>query len=202
MNQFQIRANNFLTRNVNAFYHVQYTRMGNPGNPDYLNDLKNTFNSFSEQKLRSAVLELRTVLQEDLPLISQSLGFETITVCVIPRAKAEGNYHANQQLFRTTVVAVIRQLAGFVDGTSYIRRLTNTRTTHLNRPIPNYTNDGSMPYPGITEETCDLSPNLRGMNILLIDDIYTPGVNIDEDAINALYNTGARTVTFYAIGKV
>jgi len=113
MNQFQIRANNFLTRNVNAFYHMQYTRMGNPGNPDYLNDLKNTFNSFSEQKLRSAVLELRTVLQEDLPLISQSLGFEAITVCVIPRAKAEGNYHANQQLFRTTVVAVIRQLTRF-----------------------------------------------------------------------------------------
>jgi len=202
MMQFQIQANNYLSRNTNAFYHVPYTRMGNPGNPNYLNDLKNTFNSFLEQKLRSTAQQLRGVLQEDLPQIFQSLGFDVITVCVVPRAKAEDAYHANQQLFRTTVQAVIGQVNGFVDGTSYIRRHTNTRTTHLRNQVPNYTNDGAKPYPGITGKTCDISPNVKGKNILLIDDIYTPGVNIDEDAINELLRAGARTVTFYAVGKV
>lgn len=202
MRRFQIRANDYLSRNTNAFYHVAYTGMGNEGNPNYLNDLKNTYNSFSQRKLENAIQELQNVLQDDLPQIFQSLGFRMLTVCVVPRAKAEGAYCANQQLFRTTVQAVVNQLNGFSDGTTYIRRHSNTKTTHLLNPIPNYTNDGSMPYPGITEETCEISPNVKGKNILLIDDIYTPGVNIDEDAINALLRLGADTVTFYAVGKV
>ena len=202
MNQFQVLANEYLSRSTNAFYHVPYTRMGNPGNPDYLNALKNTFNDSPEQKLQSAVQELRSVLQNDLPQILQSLGFDVITICVVPRAKAEAAYHANQQIFRSTVQAAIGQLNGFADGMSYIRRHTNTKTTHLRNPIRNYINDGNQPYPGITAETCEISPHIRGQNILLVDDIYTPHVNVDEDAINSLLNAGARTVTFYAVGKV
>lgn len=202
MIQFQILANKYLSRNTNAFCHVPYMRMGSPGNPDYLNALKNTFNNFTEHKLQSAEQELRSVLQEDLPNICQSLGFDAVTVCVVPRAKAENTYHANQQLFRTTVQAAVGLVNGFVDGTSYIRRHTNTKTTHLRNPVRSFINDGRPPYPGITEETCEISPNVRGKNILLVDDIYTPSVNIDEDAINALLNAGARTVTFYAVGKV
>ncbi len=64
-----------------------------------------------------------------------------------------------------------------------------------------HTNNGCSPYPGITEATCVISSNVKGQNILLVDDIYTPGVNIDEDAINALLNMGALAVTFYAVGK-
>ena len=202
MMQFQVQANDYLSRRTNAFYHVQYTGMRNPGNPDYLNDLKNTFNNFPQHKLQSAVKNLRNVLQEDLPLLVKTLGFDAVNVCVVPRAKAEDVYHANQQLFRTTVQAVLEQVNGFVDGTGYIRRHTNTKTTHLHNPVPNYTNDGPEPYPGITEKTCEISPNINGKNILLIDDIYTPGVNIDEDAINALLKAGACTVTFYAVAKV
>lgn len=201
MNHFQLKANEYLSRNTKAFYHVQYTGMGNPGNPNCLNDLKNTFNNFPEGKLRSAEQELQNTLREDLPQIFQSLGFNAIVVCVVPRAKAENAFHPNQQRFRASVQAVIRQLCGFVDGTSYIRRHTNTKTTHL-PPIPGFTNDGREPYPGITEKTCEISPNVKGKDILLIDDIYTPGVNIDEDAINALFNVGANTVTFYAVGRV
>jgi len=203
MIRFQIPANEYLSRSTNAFYHVSYTGMGNPGNPDYLNNLKNTFNNFSEHKLQSAVRDLREVLLEDIPQILQSLGFGTITVCVVPRAKMESAYQPNQQLFRETVQEVIAQRHGFIDGTRYIRRHTTTRTTHLNNvPVPNYTNDGRMPYIGITTETCEISPNVRGGNILLIDDIYTPSVNIDEDAIDALLKAEAHTVTFYAVGKV
>lgn len=45
-----------------------------------------------------------------------------------------------------------------------------------------------------------LENNSSGTRILLIDDIYTKTVNIDEDAIQALLNKGARQVFFYAIG--
>ncbi len=202
MNQFQINANSYLSRNIKAFFHVPYTRMGNAGNPDYLNDLKNTFNDFSTARLKSAVQDLHNTLQEDLVQISNLLGISPIVVCVVPRAKVENAYHRNQQLFRATVQEVIRLVPGFVDGTSYLRRHTSTKTTHLRNPVPNYNNDGPEPYPGITEQTCDISNDVAGENILLIDDIYTPGVNIDEDAINALIRAGAKTVTFYAIGKV
>jgi predicted amidophosphoribosyltransferase len=40
-----------------------------------------------------------------------------------------------------------------------------------------------------------------GKDILLIDDVYTCSINIDEDAIQALYDNGANSVIFYAIGK-
>lgn len=202
MNQFKINTNNYLSTPTKAFFHVPYTRMGNSGNPDYLNHLKNTFNDFPENKLELAVKNLYSVLCEDLLQISQSLGFIPIVVCVVPRAKSENTYHANQQLFRTTVKTVIRNIPSLVDGTNYLSRHTNTKTTHLRKEIFSYTNDGSEPFPGITENTCKISPHVRSKDILLIDDIYTPGVNIDEDAINALLKAGAKTVMFYAVGKV
>lgn len=85
MNQFEILANEYLSIKVTAFFHVPYTRMGSPGNPNYLNDLKNTFNDFSQAKLQSAVQELTRTLQTDLPNIFKSLGYEKMVVCVIPK---------------------------------------------------------------------------------------------------------------------
>lgn len=202
MNQFQINFNNYLRRATTAFFHTPYTGMGSPGNPDYLNNLKNTYNSFPSNVLQSAVQELRRVLYEDLLQISQLPGFSSMVVCVVPRSKSENTYHAKQQLFRTTVQEVVAQIPGFIDGINYLCRHTNTKTTHLRREVKNYNNDGLDPYPGITGQTCNISPHVRGMDILLVDDIYTPGVNIDEDAINALLIAGAKTVTFYAVGKV
>lgn len=202
MFRFQILANEYLARDTNAFYHLPYTGMGNPDNPQYLNDLKNTFNDFPQNTLLNAVQALRNVLDEDLPRIHRLLGIDLITICTVPRAKTEESYRPTQQLFRSTVQTAANQNRGFFDGTTYIRRHTNTKTTHLRKPIPSYNNDGSEPYVGITVQTCNISPEVRGRDILLIDDIYTPGVNIDEDAINTLINRGAHTVTFYAIGKV
>jgi len=57
-----------------------------------------------------------------------------------------------------------------------------------------------MPYAGITQKTCTLNKNIKDKDILLIDDIYTADVNIDEDAIQALMDKGAKSVTFYAVG--
>lgn len=200
MNEFKIAANNYLERRVDSFYNVPYTRMGNPGNPDYINDLKNTFDDFSRAKLDSATHQLGSVLEVDLPSVCESLGYQTLVVCVVPRAKAECEYSPDQQRFRSTVQAVVRDSSVLIDGTDYLRRHTNTKTTHLGNRISN--NDGRDPYPGITSETCHISPQVQGKDILLVDDIYTPGVNIDEDAIQALFNAGARAIFFYAVGRV
>lgn len=175
--------------------------MGNPGNPDYLNDLKNTFNDFTPHKLKPAVQQLRSVLTTDLPNIYELFKVESLTVCVVPRAKAESSYGPNQLLFKRTLQDVIRITGGLEDGTDYLCRHTNTRTTHLRKPINNYNNDGPEPFPGITKNTCHISTSVRGRNILLVDDIYTHGVNIDEDAIQVLFDAGASSVIFYAIGK-
>ena len=174
--------------------------MGNAGNPDFLNHLKNTVNDFSIQKLQTAVQSLRDVLDGDLPLIFQRLGFDRLTVCTVPRAKAEASYRPNQQLFRATIREAIAEYGGVDDGTNYLLRHTNTKTTHLGDRVQN--NDGDMPYPSITEKTCYVSPDAKGKNILLVDDIYPPGVNIDEDAINAVLRAGAQTVAFYVVAKV
>jgi predicted amidophosphoribosyltransferase len=58
-----------------------------------------------------------------------------------------------------------------------------------------------LPFPGITRQTCSISNKVKGADILLIDDIYTPTINIDEDAIQALMDAGAKSVTFYAVAK-
>ena len=74
----------------------------------------------------------------------------------------------------------------------------DTRTTHRDRS--GYGGNGPIPYCGITNDTCSIS-GVSGHNILLIDDLYTKTVGIDEDAIQALYDNGAAKVLFYAVGK-
>ena len=202
MNESIIETNSYLNRETRAFFHTSFFGYGQPGNPDFLNVLKNdNHHNWSNERLIDAQNQLKSILKNDLPKIKGVLRLDSMTVCVAPRAKAEESYSENQLLFMTTIRASIREIGGFEDGTSYIRRHTNTKTTHLRKPIPNYQNDGSEPYPGIASETCHISSNVKGKNILLIDDIYTPTVNIDEDAIQSIINKGAHTVTFYAVAK-
>jgi predicted amidophosphoribosyltransferase len=169
----------------------------NIGNPDYLNDLKNTFNSYSKDKLGKAIEKLADVLENDLSKFDKSL-----TICIVPRSKSENTYSHNQLLFKKVIQELIEEL-GFQDGSHYIVRHTDTKTTHLAHSPrgAQYAGDGDMPYPGITKNTCNISSDINGKDILLIDDIYTSHVYIDEDAIQALFDNGANTVRFYAVGK-
>jgi len=207
--EFAIQPNKYLNQGILGFYHTDYTRHGNPGNPDYLNTLKNTFADAKKTTLDSAVRDLENVLCEDLPQIFHLLQVSPVTVCVVPRAKAESSYKASQLLFKSAVRSVVKQLNGFCDGIDYIRRHSDTKTTHLNEAAtrriknnrPDFRNEGAEPYPGITAETCHISKDVSGKNILLIDDIYTKTINIDEDAIQVLLNHGACAVVFYAIGR-
>ncbi len=203
MTPFTISSNPpFLTRDIQAFYHTKFYGAEHPDNPNYLYKIKNDpHHNWRDHHIRMATEQLSRVLREDLPQIQQQVEINSLTVCVVPRAKADNTYRANQLLFRATVRDVVNQLDGFEDGTDYIIRHTNTKTTHIRRPIEGFVNDGRAPYAGITTATCNISNNVTRKNILLIDDIYTLTVSIDEDAIQALLSNGARSVSFYAIGR-
>jgi len=204
MHHFTISSNDYLRKDIQAFYHTDYVGHKKTENPNYINILKNTYNKCSTSdltKLNRAAEDLRDVLVEDLPQILQLLSLKTLTLCVVPRAKAETTYTPNQLFFKSTISEVVKQLNGFSDGTNYIIRHTNTKTTHLPPNTPNYNNDGVSPYPRITVETCNISSDVKDRDILLIDDVYTKKVNIDEDAIQALLDKGAHSVTFYAVGR-
>jgi hypothetical protein len=209
MNSFTIASNEFLNKNIKGFYHTDYVGYRKPGNPDFINVLKNTFNSSSASVLNQAVAELKNILVEDWDSLVWDISYP-LAISVVPRAKV--NYSPKQLLFKTTISAVIREMNikwwgnessenSFIDGTNYILRHANTRTTHLPLNTPNYNNDGNSPYPGITKATCKISNEVRGKNIILIDDIYTKSINIDEDAIQALLDNGAKSVIFYAVAK-
>jgi hypothetical protein len=199
MNSFTIQSNEYLSKNIQAYYHQDYTTFGAEGNPDYINYLKNQFGDTNVPTLQSGIDELKKILGEDLPKIKLTYSDVNLTVCVIPRAKTEGSYSENQKFFKKVVSVVVDKLSGFINGTTYIIRHTNTKTTHMSRS--GYGGDGNMPYPGITKDTCNISDKVKGKDILLIDDIYTKTINIDEDAIQALLDKGAKSVFFYSVGK-
>ena len=192
----------FLKQDTNAFYHADYN---GGGSWQILNSienliwtLKNDVDPFPD-RIQNVAIQFSEILHQDLPKILQITKKNNLTVCVIPRSKAESHYRKAQLLFREIISFVVDKLPNFDNGTKYIIRLTNTKTTHLDRNGKG--GDGNLPYPGITKDTCTIAENVKGKDILLIDDLYTKSVNIDEDAIQALLDNGANSVVFYAVGK-
>jgi hypothetical protein len=192
----------FLNQDTNAFYHSDYNSGGTWEIQHTIENLiwtlKNDVDPFPE-RLPNVQQQLSAIIRQDLPQILRQVIKNNLTVCVVPRSKAEGYYRADQLLFRRLISNVVDQMPNFENGTNYIVRHTNTRTTHLDRNGNG--GDGNLPYPGITKDTCTISGQVNGKEILLIDDLYTKSVNIDEDAIQALLDKGANSVTFYSIGK-
>lgn len=180
---------------VQAFYHMDYLR----GKWTFINTLK-AENGETDERLEGTSHILSMILLEDLPLIYHLLGDKELVICGIPRSKAKSSYADRQLLFNSTISKVVQALGTdykIIDGGEYIIRHTDTPTTHLMHK------DGEhvvVPV-GITKESCTISPEVKGKDILLIDDIYTASVNIDEDAIQALYDNGAHSVTFYSIAR-
>lgn len=246
MNEFIIEKNSFLSKDILAFYNTDFFGSKDySNNPNYLYKIKNDpHHNWSEQEIEQATKELKQVLKADIRKIwdKLSIDLDELTICVVPRAKTETTYNKNQLMFKFSVKEVIRDLClyNFIDGTNYIERHTDTKTTHLNHKNVNsrqitaeqiqlifdkiknagsrlsakeqsnnvskqateeHSNNGSEPYRGISLATCRFSENIRGKNILLIDDIYTKTVNIDEDMIQALLDCGANKVYFYAVAK-
>jgi hypothetical protein len=199
MKNFIIYPNQYLRQQIQGYYHDDYHGGGNykiDGTiENIITTLKNDIPPYKDKgTLQLAINRLINILKEDLSFFQQY----NLTVCIVPRAKAENTYEANQLLFKKVVQYIINEL-NFKDGTNYIIRHANTRTTH--RDKAGYGGDGDRPYPGITKNTCRISKEVNGKNILLIDDLYTKTINIDEDAIQALLDYGAKSVIFYAVGK-
>lgn len=202
--QFIIEKNEYLHQNIQAFYRCDYVGYQNEGNPDYINTLKNTFNSTSDNELKRAIQLLTENLHNELIEILKNINQENMVICVVPRAKSEQTYSQKQLLFKSSIQKVIIDLQNnsvpIIDGSNFILRHTNTCTTHLAKSRMGG-GDGEMPYIGITQDTCTISHEVAGKNILLIDDIYTKSVNIDEDCIQALLDNGAKNVYFFAIAR-
>lgn len=200
LNEFTIYKNHYLKHNVNGYFHQYYTGYQNPGNPDFLNVLKNTFNSIPYQILIDARNKVLDIITKDIANIMRVSNERNYLCMCVPRAKALNEYSRLQLMFIEAVSLAAQNTKGLIDGTGYIVRHKNTRTTHL-RNVPTEKNDGAMPYPGITQATCNINRNkIKDKNIILVDDIYTRNVNIDEDCIQALFDNGAKNIIFYAIG--
>lgn len=205
LKEFIIEPNQFLKKEIKAFYHKEYFSRGNwkiEGTVEYMIwSLKNDGGCKIEHQnyLSTAFKRLKIILQRDLPKIKDKINVDSLAVCIVPRAKEGFLYREDQLLFRKAVSDVVDKLKNdlsLINGTKYLVRHTSTKTTHL-KPD----DGGILPYIGITKDTCYISDNVIGKDILLVDDIYTKTVNIDEDAIQSLLDKGANSVHFYAIGK-
>ncbi|OOR89771.1 hypothetical protein B0181_06065 [Moraxella caviae] len=209
LNRFIITQNEYLKSYTVAYHRCDYTSYNQPNNPDYINHLKNTFRTADLACLQNACKQLKYNLDNELIYILNQIRTRSpIAVCCVPRSKALSYYHSSQLLFSQCIRDTIANLQShgyqILDGCNYIVRHTNTKTTHLSKSRyfeSNHQNDGDMPYIGITKNTCHFSSDIRHKHILLIDDIYTKSVNVDEDCIQALLDMGATGVTFFAIGK-
>lgn len=202
MKNFIINSNDYLSQDIKAFYHEdyigrQYRHLENGTIEHLICSFKNDVKPIPISVLEAAKVRLSEMLNEDLPQIIRLLKISNPTICVVPRAKVQ--YHPDQLYFRETIKKVVREMSGVQDGVDYIIRTTNTRTTHKN--YSGYGGDGEMPRPKITIDTCAISDEVKGKDIILIDDLYTRSVNIDEDAIEALLQKGAKSVVFYAVGR-
>lgn len=201
----------YLHTTTEHYYSFNYYRMSstNPNHPRFLNVLKNDLLNFTESALRESSNSLRNCLREALGELRIIFGQgDRPLVCLVPRAKKDEHYYPSQLRFKEVLKEVLRNEAtNYEDGIECIVRIRNVVTTHArNGLIPVFQNPRAIGRdliritPGVTKETCQISNRVRGRNIILVDDIYTRGVNIDEDAIQALYDFGAKSVVLYTVG--
>lgn len=201
MKQFTIESNNYLSQNIEAYYHCDYMGGGRykmSGTMEYaIFALKGDAWWCSNKDIEVAKECIGEILAAEIAAIVELHKDKHFTVCATPRSKAFVAPSMKRLLY--TIQNVVDSMDFVDNGVEYIRRVKNTYTTH--KRSFNGGGDGPEPYPGITIDTCAISDDVRGKDIILIDDIYTSGVNIDEDAIEALLQKGAKSVVFYAIGR-
>lgn len=200
-----IEPNGYLNKQIVAFYDCAYMRPDPEGSgfslrvSDAIRTLKNTFNRENDNELFRAKNYIRTIATTDLKQIIEQQRIENPIIVCVPRSKAD--FSDRQLLFRKAISEAANNTVA-TNGAEYIRRIRNTKTTHLaNTRKGDMSGDGDMPYPGITNDTCHLSGSVSGRNVILVDDIYTKTVNIDEDCCQFLLDNGAKSVTLYTICK-
>lgn len=198
MKRFNLTKNKYLKMDIPAYYNCEYLGYGKKGNPDFINKLKNSEGRSSELDLVREFIEVEERVQKDLSAIISNCKFNDLVVCVVPRSKRETSYKQSQLMFKKAVSSAIKQL-GIVDGSGFIKRTKDTKTTHNWRSV---NNTGEMPYVGISSDTCEFnSQGIKNKNIILVDDVYTKNVNIVEDFVQSLFDLGAKNVILYVVAK-
>ncbi|WP_298497401.1 hypothetical protein [Helicobacter sp. UBA3407] len=224
---FIIKADGrFLKQDIQAYYSLDYTNYGNPGNPDWIVEFKDDKSqySFNSDVILGACYEGEGQVIPFLNYLDENCK-EDFVVCVVPRAKPHKSTHFREFIryairhtrkhyelghnkYEGEYDIYIPEFSHIIDGTDYIRRIKDTRTTHFSTP-----DGGDNPYPGITKGTCAIiEEEIRDKNVLLIDDIYTHHhrnpqtrekefIGVCEDYLQALLDCGAKKVAFYAIAK-
>ena len=202
-----IESNSCLDREIKYYWKHRYISPKN-NFPDESDDfkfskavyiLKNQDRKKTDRYLDPYAEEVKNEISEGLDFLIQHLEAEgqPWVVVAVPRSKA--NFLPRQlRLIKAISDAVPQQLE---NGAYFIKRHTNTATTHL-KNIGNWNSSSEPePYKGITRDTCRLEGDVRGKNVILIDDIYTSGVNVDEDCIQFLFDNGAVNVVLYTLCK-
>ncbi len=198
MKKFYVGENKYLEQKVLAFYNCDYVGFQKHDNPDFINRLKNMTSQYDELDLVDDFIEVSERFITDMENLFKKNEFKNFTVCVMPRSKKESKYKQCQLMFKKAISSCANKL-GFINGSNAIKRIKDTKTTH-NWRLEN--NTGDNPYNGITKDTCkiDLS-KIVGQDIILVDDIYTKGVNVIEDCIKYLFDLGAKSVILYVTAK-
>mgnify|MGYP003583519773 CR=1 FL=1 len=203
LRQFILQPNGFLRVSVNAYYILDYLGYQEANNPDFINHLKNPFGTNNQIILKQASEELHNILSQHDEALTKMMRRENIdTICIVPRSKKRVSYAKDQLFFLLVTYLFFTKTSSYASSCCYsdIVRHTDTRTTHLDKS--GYGGNGELPYVGITKDTCTIETNeIKGKNILLIDDIYTKTVNIDEDCLQALLDNGAKKVVLLAIAR-
>lgn len=202
MQKFIVRGNRFLNKQMSGYYNCEYIGYNEENNPNYLNTIKNQFGNTTNEKLEEAYVIVKSIFSKDLKLLQSEIYDDSFIVMCVPRSKA--SFKFNQLYFQQAISDAVEELRDtrILNGTKCIQRVKDTKTTHIKANLDYFTNNGKEPYPGITKDTCEFNCNhVAGKTILLVDDIYTRGVNIDEDCIQLLYDNGASNVVLYVIAK-
>lgn len=182
---------------VDGFFHDEYYGMSSPNNRiRFVNVLKNDYQNASPDEIRFAEEILADAIRHDLARITRHYG--PMTLVGVPRSKREASYPQSKMGLKRALRLAASENPQLSDGLDFIVRQRDTLCTH--QGYWGRGGYGEGPRPGLIEDTCVLSPRIEGRDILLVDDIYTPGCGIDEDAICAVLNAGARSVVFFAIG--
>ena len=96
MTPFTIEKNSYLKQNIQGFYHTHFGGVDLPNNPNFLYKLKNDpHHNWTTEHLKTAITEFANILIVDLPKVQSHLGISSLTVCVVPRSKADKNYNQN-----------------------------------------------------------------------------------------------------------
>lgn len=196
---FVEKDSRYLQQTVKGYFHDWYYTCHDPRTQiGYVVMLKNDYPPRTHKEICESMKTLRSVLAADFAQIVRDNKGRALTVCGVPRAKAECTYDKWQTGLKRTFRMAVKDNPELRDGLDFIVREKDTQTTH--RARSGRGGNGELPRPGLIRDTCRLSPEIKGRDILLVDDIYTSGVGIDEDAVQTLLDCGARSVVFYAVG--